>query len=140
MSKTIEERMKAARDLPRICAIREFTADGVSVGRCCFYVGEAPPYICPRHGDVTEVQRAYAETGKLTNENPSKQWRRDVLRTARENHIWLNAFACVRPTEQFCAEVGRAVLEKLNEPTATIPSEFRLVGTERELIVRINKS
>ena len=48
------------------CAIREFTADGVSVGRCMHYVGD--DYICPRHGDVREVQRKWVETGKLTDE------------------------------------------------------------------------
>ena len=48
------------------CAVREFTADGVSVGRCMHYVG--PEMKCPRHGDVREVQERHAATGELTNE------------------------------------------------------------------------
>ena len=48
---------------PRNCAVRERTADGVSVGRCWFYVGDTD--VCPRHGDVSEVMRVYRETGNL---------------------------------------------------------------------------
>ena len=71
---------------------------------------------------------------------PRSGWRREALRSARENHIWLNAFACVRPTEQFCADLGREVLRMLASADCTIESEMQLVGTERELIVRVNKS
>lgn len=47
------------------CAVRERTADGVSVGRCWFHVVDGK---CPRHGDVSEVQAEYARTGRLTDE------------------------------------------------------------------------
>lgn len=50
------------------CAVREHTADGTSVGRCWHFVGRGEKKTCPRHGDVTEVQRRYTETGKLTND------------------------------------------------------------------------
>jgi hypothetical protein len=50
---------------PTACAVRERTADGVSVGRCYFQVVDGR---CPRHGDVRKVQERYAETGRLTNE------------------------------------------------------------------------
>lgn len=53
-----------------LCAIREFTADGVNVGRCYHFVGRGTVRTCPRHGNVTEVQRRYRETGKLTDDNP----------------------------------------------------------------------
>ncbi len=69
-----------------------------------------------------------------------KQWRADALRSARENHIWLNAFWCLRPSEEFCAKVGREILARLNNPDLTILSENQLVGNERELVIRINKS
>lgn len=49
----------------RNCPIREFTADGVSVGRCWFY---CPDGVCERHGDVTIELKFYNETGKLTDE------------------------------------------------------------------------
>ena len=50
----------------RNCAIREFTGDGISSGRCMHYVGHT--YICPLHGDVAEVQKRFRETGRLTND------------------------------------------------------------------------
>lgn len=46
------------------CAVVEMTGDGLSVGRCWHYVGKERK--CPRHGDVTEVQQTYVDTGNLT--------------------------------------------------------------------------
>lgn len=59
----------------RNCAVREHTADGVSVGRCWHWVGNKPltEATCPRHGDVSAVQRRYAETGELTNDTELKR-------------------------------------------------------------------
>lgn len=51
---------------PKNCAVRQYTADGVPVGRCWYYVGE--DNVCPIHGDVAEIQKRLAETGKLTDE------------------------------------------------------------------------
>ena len=51
---------------PGNCAILLRTADGVSVGRCWFRLEKG---VCPRHGDVSEAQRHYAKTGRLTDEN-----------------------------------------------------------------------
>ncbi|MGV3564176.1 MAG: hypothetical protein ACO1ON_12940 [Nocardioides sp.] len=31
------------------------------------------------------------------------------------DHIWLNAFACIRPTDEFAAKVGRDVISKVME-------------------------
>jgi hypothetical protein len=60
----------ASKQLPRTgeknCAIREHTADGVSVGRCWHFVGDTGQ--CPRHGDVRAVQDNYIMTGKLTDD------------------------------------------------------------------------
>lgn len=50
---------------PHACAVRERTADGVSVGRCWFNVVDDK---CPRHGDVSKVQAEYVRTGRLTDE------------------------------------------------------------------------
>jgi hypothetical protein len=52
--------------MPKNCAVREITADGRNVGRCCFYVGD--DNVCPRHGRVADVQQHYVETGELTDE------------------------------------------------------------------------
>jgi hypothetical protein len=50
----------------RNCAVLERTGDGVSVGRCWFYTDEtAGTLTCPRHGDVTEIQKHFSETGEL---------------------------------------------------------------------------
>lgn len=54
------------------CAVREYTADLVSVGRCWFQVVDGA---CPRHGDVREVQKRFAETGRLTDEYELPTWR-----------------------------------------------------------------
>jgi hypothetical protein len=52
------------------CAVIEQTADGRSCGRCWFHVRDG---ICPRHGDVSAVQRRYVETGKLTLESEHRK-------------------------------------------------------------------
>jgi hypothetical protein len=48
------------------CAVRERTADGVSVGRCWFQIDKNGS--CPRHGDVRAVQKKYVDSGELTDE------------------------------------------------------------------------
>ena len=53
------------------CAVLERTADGDSVGRCWFYLGE--DFICPRHGNVRLIQERYEETGKCTDETLMEQ-------------------------------------------------------------------
>lgn len=50
---------------PTACAVRERTANGVSVGRCYFHVVDGK---CPRHGDVSKIQEHYSKTGRLTDE------------------------------------------------------------------------
>ena len=48
------------------CAVRERTGDGVSVGRCMFFMSEESGVLtCPRHGNVTEVQKHFIATGEL---------------------------------------------------------------------------
>jgi len=49
------------------CPIREFTADGVNVGRCWYWLGETG-HICPRHGNVEQAVEYYKVTGKLVDE------------------------------------------------------------------------
>ena len=45
------------------CPIREYTADGVSVGRCWMWLGGTK--FCLRHGNVTE---AVQHSGELTDD------------------------------------------------------------------------
>lgn len=73
---------------------------------------------------------------------------RDVLRTAKENHIWLNAFACVRPTTELRLQLADQILALLNDKSNLIydhqdsaAENWRALGKlTPELIVRINKS
>ena len=51
----------------RACAVRERTGENVNVGRCYHFVGDEN--VCPRHGNVSDVQKRFSETGKLTDEN-----------------------------------------------------------------------
>lgn len=57
MKKIIEadpdSRRELGADFPRNCPVRETTADGDSVGRCWFWLGD-DGNTCPRHGDVSE--------------------------------------------------------------------------------------
>lgn len=48
------------------CPILERTADGISVGRCWFWLGNNKT--CPRHGNVSVSVERYATTGKLQPE------------------------------------------------------------------------
>ena len=62
---------------------------------------------------------------------------KNILESVEHNHIWLNAFACISPTKEFCEKVGREVLSMLNQ------KENRLMSTNNineELYLRINKS
>lgn len=54
------------------CPIREQTADGTVVGRCCYYLIDG--HTCPRHGDVTEEVEYFEKTGGLlTMENTMRK-------------------------------------------------------------------
>jgi hypothetical protein len=39
----------------------------------------------------------------------------DFKAVAEANHIWLNAFSCINPSEKFLADVGRSVLNLLDQ-------------------------
>jgi len=49
------------------------------------------------------------------------KWSKKVLQKAQENHIWLNAFDCVRPTPAFCESLGRSIINKLRDEENLIP-------------------
>jgi len=71
-----------------------------------------------------------------------------IVRTARTNHIWLNAFACVSPTKEFKIALADQVLDMLNDRERLIYDDqdsknehIRALGKlTPQLIVRINKS
>ena len=66
----------------------------------------------------------------------------DVLRSADGNHIWLNAFSCIRPTDEFKIGLANQILDMLADRECTIPSSYaESFGLDQRcLVVRINKS
>jgi hypothetical protein len=54
----------------------------------------------------------------------------DVAIYAIKNHIWLNAVSCINPTKEYCEQLGRAVLEMLNNNDNLLPSYFEHGGYE----------
>jgi len=44
-----------------------------------------------------------------------------LLVAARENHIWLSAFSCIRPTDEFLRELGRTVVRRLENSENLLP-------------------
>lgn len=64
-------------------------------------------------------------------------YQKAVLQSAEDNHIWMNAFRCIRPSDEFAQQVGHMVLSMLGKDPNLIDSEL---GTGKVLILRINKS
>jgi len=59
----------------------------------------------------------------------------ELVEEARGNHIWLNAFMCVRPTDDFKKDIGDMILKKL-EYTDMRDS----LGISKMIILTVNKS
>jgi hypothetical protein len=59
----------------------------------------------------------------------------ELVQKARDNHIWINAFCTINPTEKFLADLGREVLQKLDE--TDMLDDF---GLSKKAIFTINKS
>lgn len=78
-------------------------------------------------------------------------YERDVLRSAKENHMWINGFAAIRPSKELCETLGREILQKLDQQETTIVSDLNREGcllhdmdkslpAARVLVMRFNKS
>lgn len=80
---------------------------------------------------------------KPVREKRNERYDADVLRSAEQNHMWINAFSTIRPTDDLKRQIGEYVLGLLGEPESTILSSY-CDGTEllrqRCLVVRFNKS
>lgn len=73
----------------------------------------------------------------------SERYEQDVIKSAEQNHIWLNAFQCLNPSDEFKIKLADAILGMLDKPSRRIHSDFddpELCKLHEELIVRINKS
>ena len=79
---------------------------------------------------------------------PVTQYQRDVIKSAAQNHIWLNAFFCIRPTDEFKLSLANQILFMLNNADYLIcdyqdsdDEVWREIGKlTPELVVRFNKS
>jgi hypothetical protein len=45
-----------------------------------------------------------------------------VFEAAEKNHIWVNAFTLIRPTETTYADIGRAVVQMMQDRENLLPS------------------
>ena len=80
---------------------------------------------------------------------PLSEYKDMVFHLSKINHIWLDAFSCVNPSDEFLKDVGRVVLERLNNKDWLI-SEISIIDEmdatgeleiiESQLILRVNKS
>ena len=69
----------------------------------------------------------------LIYKNPD--YEKDVIKSAVENHIWINALMVKDPKE-----IGRIILKWLSENERLINTEVALIPNQKELVVRINVS
>lgn len=87
------------------------------------------------------MDEAFYDDSRKSAERAGKKIERDwtdaeKVELANDNHVWLNAFSCIRSTDEFLIDVGRAVLRKLEES----PMGEDLSGTGRMIYLRINAS
>jgi hypothetical protein len=85
-----------------------------------------------------EEQRHHVTEDRLTPEQ--------IVEEARASHIWLNAFGCISPTDEFLRDVGWTVINSLNqtylrtEGIGEPDSRGRRAGESPVVYLRINKS
>ena len=64
-----------------------------------------------------------------------------ILQMAKHNHIWLNAFSCIRPTVEFRLGLADEILALLNSKDHLIPfSDSEIGRLTPVLYLHINKS
>lgn len=64
----------------------------------------------------------------------------EVKQAADDNHIWLNAFSCINPSEEFKAEVGGMILEKLKTTDLRATKLLNGEAVGNLIVVKVNKS
>lgn len=69
---------------------------------------------------------------------------REIADAACANTMWLNAFSCIRPTDEIKMQIGEQVLRWLDERDNLIPAradhESKLAQLTPVLYLSINKS
>lgn len=78
-----------------------------------------------------------------------KEWQEKVINKVKENHIWLNGFSCINPTDKFKISLADSILKKLNSRdclmsdngiTSDNEAIRQLSGLTPILYISINKS
>ncbi len=49
----------------------------------------------------------------------------DILRSLDENHMWINAFSCLNPSDDMKRQIGEWVLDKLSSGVAVRPVRLK---------------
>lgn len=69
---------------------------------------------------------------------------RDISDAAEANKMWLNAFACIQPTDELKMQIGAQILAWLDQKDNLIPAradhECKLARLTPVLYLSINKS
>lgn len=64
----------------------------------------------------------------------------EKVELANDNHLWLNAFHCIRPSDDFLIEVGRSVLSKLKSADTCGSLGDEKIEAQRMTIMTVNMS
>lgn len=69
---------------------------------------------------------------------------REIADAATANHMWLNAFMCIRPTDEIKMQIGAQILDWLNQKDNLLPSgadhESKMAALTPVLYLSVNKS
>lgn len=69
---------------------------------------------------------------------------REIAAMAETNHIWLNAFSCIRPTDELAQSIGYTILAWLDQPDNVMPAraahDDELAKLTPKLYLSVNKS
>lgn len=72
-----------------------------------------------------------------------------VFTKTKENHLWISAFRCIRPTDELKISIGEWVLDLLKDQESLLPAEYitsdnqtmrELAGLTPILYLSVNKS
>jgi len=82
-----------------------------------------------------EIEKLESRSKKWGGKSIALYTKDELLNEADANHIWLNGFSCIEPTDEFLKDVGRMILQKLKH------TEMRdFMGISNEIILTINMS
>lgn len=63
--------------------------------------------------------------------------KKDIMKEAEDNHIWLNAFYCINPSPEYCINIGKTIINKLTSKNKLNDNQSDVFKT---MYMSINKS